>query len=83
MKIDDLADKLSDSEQATGAKMFMNRPDRWYEKATWGCNNGHVSRCYLKSETKGSDLCLACGERVRLIPPEFQTDEQLQIALKS
>lgn len=51
-----------------GAEMFMGLPDSWYEPPTWACANGHVSARYLKSERKCAGVCLACQERVWLVP---------------
>jgi hypothetical protein len=39
-----------------GEEMFMGFPDRWYETPVWGCENGHLSRRYLKSEALGGDV---------------------------
>lgn len=34
--------KRADAERAAGAKMFMGRPDRWYDSPKWRCLKGHV-----------------------------------------
>jgi len=60
-------DTLAEQEAASGAEMFMGLPDKWYEPPTFACENGHISKRYLKSETSG-DVCLACGKRVYLVP---------------
>lgn len=54
-----------------GARMFLGRPDRWYEKPgpLYRCPNDHVSSTVLRSEVRG-DLCLACNENVRMTFPE-------------
>lgn len=52
--------EIGKKEEATGAKMFLGKPDRWYEKPLWRCSNNHVSSFYLKSEERGS-LCLESG----------------------
>jgi len=73
--------KLVSIEEEAGAEMFMRLPDRWYEEGpTWGCQNGHVSHMYIKSEEKGA-LCQECMTPVWLICPEFKSDEQLATAL--
>lgn len=76
---------LQDREIAAAAKageeFFMDLPDAWYEpRPTYGCNNGHVSRCYLKSEEHGP-LCLECHEGIAMLPHHYDTDEKLQAAL--
>lgn len=52
-------------------EMFFGVPERWFESPHWRCANGHVSRVYLSSETRG-DACLAggCGELVWMTFPE-------------
>ncbi len=52
---------------------FMGLPDRWFDDVTWRCTNGHISKCFLKSEVKG-DLCLACGAAVLITFPEDVED---------
>lgn len=49
-------------------------PTRWRDNPKWKCTNGHVSKTYLKSEAKQALLCLACGERVLMMPPEAVED---------
>jgi len=53
-----------------GGKMFMGLPDRWMDDPHFRCTKGHVSTCILKSEAKGGDCCLACGEFCVLTFPE-------------
>jgi len=61
-----------------GEEMFGYIPDKWFEpKPKWGCENGHVSKMYLKSEVKG-DVCLECYESVNMIPNNIKTDEELK-----
>ena len=60
--------------------MFMGIPDRWYEDATWLCENGHVSKHYLKSSVNGA-VCLGCLKPVRMVAPE--TTEELVSVLFS
>lgn len=77
---------LQDREIAEAEKraeeFFFDIPDAWYEpKPTYGCNNGHVSRAYLKSEEEGC-LCLSCFEHIVILPHKYDTDEKLQQALK-
>jgi hypothetical protein len=50
-------------------EMFLGIPERWLDDPTWKCDNGHVSKRFLKSETRG-DLCLACLAPVRLCDPD-------------
>lgn len=47
---------------------FLGIPDRWLDDPTWKCSNGHISKSFLKSESRG-DLCLACFQPVRLCDP--------------
>lgn len=58
------------AEEATGEKMFLGKPERWFEDVSWGCTTGHVSRTILKCEEDG-DRCLECNAPVLMIPPEF------------
>ena len=79
--------KLQDAEIAkakdAGEEFFLELPDAWYEPhPNYGCNNGHASSRYLKSEQKGC-LCLECGEPVALLPHKYNTDETLADALAS
>lgn len=75
-----LQDEAIRIEQSAGAKMFMGLPDNWYEPhPEYGCNNGHVSHIYIKSEARGH-LCPACQQPVAMIPHGF-TDKTLAIAL--
>lgn len=75
-----LQDEAIRIEQSAGAEMFMGLPDNWYEPhPEYGCNNGHVSRIYIKSEARGH-LCPACQQPVAMIPHGF-TDKTLAIAL--
>jgi len=64
--------------KATGAEMFMGIPDAWYEPPHWGCDNGHVSRAYLK--TRDGCACLECHKPLAIIPGGY-TDETLSEAL--
>jgi uncharacterized protein with PIN domain len=54
--------------EAAGEEMFFSVPDSWFDDPTWMCRNRHVSKTYLKSDTKGA-RCLACGEVVIMVPP--------------
>jgi hypothetical protein len=56
-------------EKETGPR-FMGLPDRWYDNPTWRCENGHVSKRYLKSEKYNGNVCLACFSSVWLTFPE-------------
>lgn len=58
-------------EASHGVRMFMGRPDRWFEEPRWRCVNDHVSTMYLKSEETGA-LCLECYEPLVLTFPEDQ-----------
>lgn len=53
--------------KARGERMFMGKPEAWYEDPHFFCINGHVSGCVLGSELRG-DICLACDEPVILGP---------------
>lgn len=76
--LQDIDIKLAEN---TGEEFFLGLPDAWYEpKPTYGCNSGHVSHSYLKSETKGC-LCLECHESIVMLPHKYDTDEKLKEAL--
>lgn len=67
--------------KATGEDFFMDLPDAWYEpRPTYGCENGHVSHRYLKSEAQLRSLCLDCHKPIAMIPGRY-TDETLTAAL--
>ena len=67
--------------RGAGEEFFLEIPDSWYEPMpTYGCENGHASRRYLKSEEHGM-LCLACGKRIVMLPIVYDTDEKLTAAL--
>jgi hypothetical protein len=55
----------------TGEPLFANKPDHWWENPHWRCVNNHVSKRFLKTETRG-DVCLACGESILLTFPGDQ-----------
>lgn len=64
-----------------GLEFFFDLPDCWYEpRPTYGCENGHISHAYLKSETSGK-LCLECHRPIVMLPGHY-TDESLSAALK-
>ena len=67
--------------RGAGDEFFFDLPDSWYEPyPTYGCENGHASRRYLKSEEHGA-LCLACGKRIVMLPCVYDTDASLSLAL--
>lgn len=77
-----LQDKEIAAAKAAGEEFFLGIPDAWYEPhAVYGCNNGHASRRYLKSETRGC-LCLECHDPVAIMPHKYDTDEKLSVALE-
>lgn len=77
-----LQDREINLAQEAGEEFFLDLPDAWYEpRPTYGCNNGHVSRSYLKSETEGC-LCLECHENIVMLPHKYKTDEKLKEALR-
>ena len=53
---------------------FQGIPEAAFEDSRWWCENGHISKRYLKSEETGRDLCLACGEPVRLAGKHLNLD---------
>lgn len=62
--------------EAFKEEFFMGLPDSWYEPyPLWGCENGHLSKRYLKSEERGT-VCLSCHCRLFLIPKI--TEKQLE-----
>jgi hypothetical protein len=66
--------------EADNEEMFLGIPDNWYEpRPNYGCDNGHVSIAYLKTEEQGN-LCLVCHLPVAIIPHGY-TDETLAKAL--
>ncbi len=65
-----------------GLEFFLEIPDAWYEpRPTYGCENGHISHRYLKSEEEGK-LCLACQKPIVMLPGHY-TEESLSQALRS
>ncbi len=64
--------------KANGEEMFLGVPDKWFEPMRHGCENGHVSQRYLKSEALGDNVCLACFKPVYMIPNHINKDEELQ-----
>jgi len=68
-------------EEYLGNPFFLGFPDRWYDRVTYACANGHISHRYLKSEEKGN-LCLGCYEIIFLVPPET-TEKLLSKLLKT
>ena len=76
-----LQDQELEAARAAGEEFFLDIPDAWYEpNPVYGCDNGHASRRYLKSETKGC-LCLECHKPVAILPHKYDTDEKLAAAL--
>jgi hypothetical protein len=65
----------ADKEAADGGDIFMGIPDRWYDKLTFVCQNGHISSMCLKSEALGDDVCMSCHEHIFICPPETTTEE--------
>lgn len=62
MTIDELLDLRADlirSEAEAGERMFLGIPDRWHDRFTVRCVNGHVSNHVIKSEERG-DTCPEC-----------------------
>ena len=55
--------------KVSGEEFFFDVPDSWYEPIRFGCENGHVSKMYLKSESLGLNLCLECHKPISMIPP--------------
>ena len=76
-----LQDREIAAAEAAGDEFFLGLPDAWYEpRPTYGCNNGHVSSRYLKSEERGP-LCIDCQEGIAMLPHRYDTDEKLKVAL--
>lgn len=76
-----LQDQELEAAKAAGEEFFLEIPDAWYEPhPVYGCDNGHASRRYLKSETRGC-LCLECQKPVAIMPHKYDTDEKLAAAL--
>lgn len=62
-----------------GVKFFMELPDGWYEPhPTYGCENGHISYAYLKSELRGK-LCIECHRPLLLLPPHYREETLAQL----
>src|SRR4051812_155104 len=66
--------RIAKMEERAGQPMFMGKPDRWYDKPHWRCQQGHVSLIYLKRDPGGA-VCLACYETVYLTFPEDSDGE--------
>ena len=62
--------RRSDAERNGGARMFMGRPDRWWDAGKFRCENGHISTTVLKSEGLGRDACLDCYGEIAITFPE-------------
>lgn len=76
-----LQDQEIAAAHAAGEEFFLDIPDAWYEPhPVYGCDNGHASRMYLKSETRGC-LCLECHQPIAIMPHKYNTDEKLSGAL--
>lgn len=76
-----LQDREIEAARAAGEEFFLGIPDAWYEPSpTYGCDSGHVSRRFLKSEESGC-LCLECHQSIAIIPHKYDTDENLSAAL--
>lgn len=63
-----------------GEEFFLDIPDAWYDRLTYGCENGHLSHRYLKSETRGA-LCLDCHKPIFILPSTYTSDDELKRAL--
>lgn len=57
-------------EKANGEIFFLGLPDRWMENPTWRCENGHMSKFFIKSEAFGGDCCPKCMNFCWLTFPE-------------
>lgn len=76
-----LQDREIEAAMDSGEEFFLGLPDSWYDPSpTYGCNNGHVSHRYLKSEERGC-ICLECHEGVAMLPHKYDTDDKLKEAL--
>lgn len=76
-----LQDRELEAARFACEEFFLDIPDAWYEPhPVYGCDNGHASRRYLKSETRGC-LCLECQKPVAIMPHKYDTDEKLSAAL--
>lgn len=73
---------IIDADKKETGSRFMGFPERWLDDATWRCENGHVSKMFLKSEVKG-DVCLACQKPIWLTFPEDKelTSEQGELTI--
>jgi hypothetical protein len=68
---DKLAASLIHIGQKEGGRMFVGKPDRWWEYPHWRCLKDHVSRFFIKSDYKGA-MCPVCMAPVGLTFPEDQ-----------
>jgi hypothetical protein len=71
-----------DGARQDGAETFLGLPDAWYEPPHWGCENGHVTTWYVKSERAGKSLCSVCMSPVVLLPAGY-TDDSLKAAIEA
>jgi hypothetical protein len=78
-ELGELLNKYAANEDMTGALMFLERPDRWYDDPHWRCINDHVNpepvagllRVNAQVTTEYSfQLCPDCHHLVRLTFPE-------------
>lgn len=79
-ELGEILDHYATNEDMSGALMFVERPDRWYDDPHWRCVNDHVSPApvagYEMTQFKGEpgefshQLCPECHHLVRLTFPE-------------
>jgi hypothetical protein len=61
---------IIEADQHESGPRFLGAPERWLDDPTWRCENGHVSKRYLKSERLGRSACLECEGHLWLTFPE-------------
>jgi len=66
-KLCEVIKTYADAEQEAGSRMFMGKPDAWFEKHRWRCCNDHVCGAYLITDF--GVRCLTCYEPVALTFP--------------
>jgi hypothetical protein len=72
-------DMLAKQADERGEKMFLGKPDAWFDDLHWFCPNGHVSGIFLSGDS--GDRCLACGEPVLMGPP--MTEKEFPLAVRA
>jgi len=61
---------IVEADAKENGERFLGTPERWLEKPTYRCENGHVSKMVLRSEKLNRPACLECQAPIWLTFPE-------------